>query len=372
MRVRGLRGRAGALALALTLPLAASTVPAVAASAAPARESARQAAEVRPLAVWTPTPAKAYGDKPSIYGTCHASFTDTAPRACILGDKKASRTVVLVGDSHAANWVPGVEAAAARQRWRFVSITKSTCPAQPVAVTLSASLSSPSPYRACSTWRSNVLADLARWKPSVVLVAGSHSTRMIAPGGRVYAGTDAAQHQRDLAWGKATAALLTALHRRVPKAVVLVVHDTPIARRDVLACVSRYGASAPTRCAVSTRAALRAGVRATERAAVESAMAAGMRARLVDPRTLVCGPAGRCLPAADGVLRYRDAGHLTRTFGRTQVKAWASVLVLAGRVLAAPPPAPEAPPAAPVLWPPQPAAAPPAISGSRVTAGVVA
>lgn len=356
--------------LAATALAATATVltPAGAAASPPAAPTTA----VRPLGLWTPTPGNAYGDKPSIYGTCHASFTDTAPRACILGDRKASRTVVLIGDSHAANWVPGVEAAAARQRWRFVSITKSTCPAQPVAVTISASLSSPSPYRACSAWRSNVLADLARWRPSVVLVAGSHSTRMIAPNGRVYAGTDAAQHQRDLAWGKATGALLTALHRRVPKALVLVVHDTPIARQDVLACVSRYGSSAPTRCAVSTRYALRAGVRATERAAVVAAIAAGVRVRLVDPRTLVCGPAGRCLPAADGVLRYRDAGHLTRTFGRTQVKAWASVLVLGGRVLAAPPPAPAAPPAPPVLWPPEPPATSPADPGSRVTAGVVA
>jgi hypothetical protein len=344
MRVRGLRVRAGALALALTLPLAASTVPAVSASAAPARESARQAAEVRPLAVWTPTPAKAYGDKPSIYGTCHASFADTAPRACILGDKKLAHRRARRRLTRPTGC--GVEAAAF-QRLR-VAITKSR-PPQPVSASQPAQ---PQPYARAAPGAA-VLADLARWKPSND-IAGSHSR---SPRGAGVRRTDAA-HQRDLAW-EATAALLTP-RSRCRRPVVIVV-TTP--RSPGGTCWPAAG----TRPAPPDHArALRAGVRATE------TPPSSPRWRLGSGESTHLRSARTCLPAADGVLRYRDAGHLTRTFGRTQVKAWASVLVLAGRVLAAPPPAPEAPPAAPVLWPPQPAAAPPAISGSRVTAGVVA
>jgi hypothetical protein len=145
-------------------------------------------------------------------------------------------------------------------------------------------------------------------------------------------------------WRAATASLLTTLKSRVPKAVVLVVHDTPVARADVLACVSRYGSAAGRVCSVTQAAALSAGVRAAEIAALP----ANPRARVVDPLTVVCA-AGRCAPAAHGILRYRNAGHLTATFSRSLAWMWRAVLTRALRPL----------PAAPVLWPVAPLPPPP-------------
>jgi hypothetical protein len=286
--------------------------------------------------VWRPAPAAAATDLPPVYGRCHAGVTVTAATACVFGDLRSRRTVVLIGDSHAANWVPGLISAAVSNHWRFVSITKTTCPAMPVRVTLSTSLTSPTPYSQCATWRRNVLRTVASWRPTVVIVAGSHSTRMIAPDGRPYPNTTAGLAQRDSAWRAATTSLLHSLGTVVPRADVLVVHDVPIARSNVVACVIRYGRTAGTACAVPLSYAVLPGVRAAEIAALP----ANPRARVVDPLTALCS-GGTCIPAARGILRYRNAGHLTATFSRSVAWIWRTVLtrVLTGL------------PKEPVLWP---------------------
>jgi hypothetical protein len=304
---------------------------------------------VRPMAlatrsVWTPTPAKAYGDQAPVYGRCHSSVPATAPTACYFGDLSSPYTVVLMGDSHAVNWVPGLISAATSNHWRLVTVTKTTCPAMPVNVTQSTSLTHPVPYYQCATWRKNVFRTIASWHPRVVIVAGSHTTRMIAANGQVYARDPASILRRDAVWRAATASLLTTLKSRVPKAVVLVAHDTPIARADVLECVSRYGSAAGRVCSVTQTFALNAG----ERAAEIAALSANPRARVVDLLTAVCA-AGRCPPAAHGVLRYRNAGHLTATFSRSLAWVWRAVLTRVLRPL----------PAAHVLWPVVPIPTPP-------------
>jgi len=228
-----------------------------------------------------------------------------------------------MGDSHAANWIPGLMVAATKAHWRLVIYTKTTCPAMPVNVTLTKSLTSKAlPYAECGRWRMNVLAKLAMWKPNVIMVAGSHSTRMIGLNGIVFRSTPAAKLQRDAAWKKATQQLLTRLKRDEPKALVLVLHDTPIARQDVVECVARAEfEKAGDICSYPVSATLRPTIRAAELAA----LVANPNARLVDTVHIAC-TTRRCIPAANGILRYRNAGHLTATFSRTLWPMWVEIL----------------------------------------------
>ena len=272
---------------------------------------------------WKPLPADALYDLPSTYNQCHARVPDTDPVACVVGDTASTKTVVLIGDSHAANWIPGLMLAATKAHWRLVLYTKTTCPAMPVNVTLTVSLVvKATPYYECRRWRANVLAKVASWKPAVVLVGGSHTTRMIGLDGVVFRTTPAARLQRDAAWQKATAQLLSRLKKDVPKAVVLVLHDTPIARQDVVPCVARaVYATAGDTCSYPVASA----VRRTIRAAEVAALVANPNARVVDAFHTVC-PTTRCIPASKGILRYRNAGHLTATFSRTLWPMWVEVL----------------------------------------------
>ena len=47
----------------------------------------------------------------------------------VYGDADSSDTIVLTGDSHAAQWLPALERLARERGWRLVAVTKSACPA---------------------------------------------------------------------------------------------------------------------------------------------------------------------------------------------------------------------------------------------------
>lgn len=65
-------------------------------------------------------------DLPVVYKKkCHQNQKDSEPISCILGDANSSRTMVVVGDSHAAQWVPALEIIARDNGWKLVTFTKS-------------------------------------------------------------------------------------------------------------------------------------------------------------------------------------------------------------------------------------------------------
>jgi hypothetical protein len=233
---------------------------------------------------FVPSPDRAYADMPVVYGRCHGGVPQVVPTPCVLGAVAARRTVVLIGDSHAANWVPGLDLAGRRAGWRLVSLTKTNCPAAVVPVTISADRRHPVAYRECARWRSAVLRSLARWRASVVLIASANGTRLIGADGRVYADTAAAQAIRTRVWRRGTASMLAALARVVPRATVLVLGDAPSAATGVVGCVRRAGARAATACVIARSRAVRDDLRAAERAALP----ADPRARVADLATVIC------------------------------------------------------------------------------------
>ena len=60
---------------------------------------------------------------------CHVGFLDATPTDCVFGDVTANATVVLFGDSHAAQWFPAMDRLGKERHWKLVSMTKSACPA---------------------------------------------------------------------------------------------------------------------------------------------------------------------------------------------------------------------------------------------------
>lgn len=98
---------------------------------------------------------------------CHLSLLDVATDDCIFGDPDSRTTVVLFGDSHAAQWFPAVEALARQQHWRLVSLTKSSCP---VAWLRPLNRQLGRPYEECSQWREQVVQKIIALQPSVVMM----------------------------------------------------------------------------------------------------------------------------------------------------------------------------------------------------------
>lgn len=113
---------------------------------------------------------------------------DTSP-ACVYGAVASDTTLVLFGDSHAAQWFPALEQVAARRRWRLVSLTKSACPSAMVSV-LNPSLGRA--YVECDRWRRRAFARIDSLHATIVvvsnaglytLVSGSQQISMTKPEG---------------------------------------------------------------------------------------------------------------------------------------------------------------------------------------------
>src|SRR4051794_19903293 len=86
---------------------------------------------------------------------CRLTFPAGGPAVCEFG--AGTRSVALVGDSHAGHWRAALNIVALAQGWRGVSITHTSCPLQQAVRDL------PEPKRtACREWKREVFAWFAQ------------------------------------------------------------------------------------------------------------------------------------------------------------------------------------------------------------------
>ena len=211
---------------------------------------------------------------------CNPEFADSSPRACPFGVAGADKRVVVVGDSHASMWLPALDAAADQHGWELLSYTKSSCPL--VDYMVSRPLSPGQDFVECRQWRQNVLAEVARLKPDLLVL----SSRWPAVPGEWegYAG-----FSRSLS-SHARSTLVLGLFPRQG--------ENPdeclsLSRDDVSAC------SVPVDRAVSA-AGIRMGVEAARL----------LEADYVDVVPLLCVPQG-CPTVVGDVLLYQNFEHLS-------------------------------------------------------------
>ncbi|MET8358449.1 acyltransferase family protein [Micromonospora sp. NPDC005171] len=244
-----------------------------------------------------PNPLVAPKDLPTTARTgCHVQQNSSTPLTCVYGVRDATFTVVLAGDSHAAQWLPALEEVAAKQKWRVVSHTKSSCPFLKMEVALAGR-----PYESCTEWNQRVRDQLRADPPDLLLVSNS----LYLP---VRDGKPVTQQVNERladglreTWREMTDA-------RIP---VVVLRDTPYHRRDPVECVSA-NPDKLTRCAPSREEVLAAGGGVAQEQAAEGQQGV----HLVNLNDAIC-PTDRCAAVIGGVLVYRDSNHLTATYSRT-------------------------------------------------------
>ncbi len=113
--------------------------------------------------LYDPEPYVAEVDHPRSYvDGCHLQVSETVPKACAYAKLNGTKTVALFGDSHAAQWFAAVERDATARGWRMLSITKTHCPADDVAV---AQYLSTLRYPECPIWRQQAMASMraSKW-----------------------------------------------------------------------------------------------------------------------------------------------------------------------------------------------------------------
>jgi hypothetical protein len=265
-------------------------------------------------AATTPLEAAASTAYGALHG-CHVGYGATAPATgCAFGDASARRTVVLIGDSHAAQWYPALERLATHERFRLIVWTKSGCPLEPgVHIYLPAIGRD---YTECDAWTASVMQRLAALPRTWMVIVARTSTylpQVLTPDG-----DQPSRAQARAIWGTGAASAVAQLRHLTDRVVVL--RDTPHAPFDVPACISWDPASAST--CDFTRA------RNSDGAEYASERAAGVPAIVYsDPTTAVC-PGRTCAAEVDGVITYRDDNHLTAAFAASRWRQFAEALDL--------------------------------------------
>lgn len=113
--------------------------------------------------------ANASNDLPKVYRDgCHLSVLAIESPKCAFGDTGSKTTVVLFGDSHAAQWFPALEQIAIDKHWRLLSFTKSSCPV-PLIDVYEATLNRS--YTECSQWRTDTIQRIIALRPLLVVLS---------------------------------------------------------------------------------------------------------------------------------------------------------------------------------------------------------
>ncbi len=227
--------------------------------------------------------------EPLLRTGCGVDHAQVKPKVCIYGRRDAPHTVVLIGDSHAAQWFGALRVLAKERDWRLIPFTKSAC------TFIDARIFDPftkREYVECAAWRDAVMRIVPTLHPDLVVVAINRWIIPIAGG----PGTIDAE-------GHAIGRLLAEL----PHPVILL-SDTPFFGVDVPACLAANRSNVG---ACSARAGAVDGYWIPR----EKVAARAGRATFVDMTHAIC-PSFPCPAVVDNTIVMRDEHHMTYTFSR--------------------------------------------------------
>jgi peptidoglycan/LPS O-acetylase OafA/YrhL len=197
-------------------------------------------------------------DKPKIYANgCHQGYSGShINEKCIFGDVEAKSSIVLLGDSHAAQWFPAIDSWAKKRNYRLYTFTKSSCPALQIPLRDNGGFKASD----CVNYRAEALAAIKRIKP-ILVVLGNFEHYKVSASEYVKADKYDFNH--------------------------LLIRDTPWPNRDIPVCLSKSD-----KCDTDLPELIN--YRSTQ---------------IFDPTPLLCNET--CPAIVDGILAYRDQTHIT-------------------------------------------------------------
>jgi peptidoglycan/LPS O-acetylase OafA/YrhL len=271
------------------------------------------------------TAQQARADRPVPLKGCYVGYAGTAvapATSCRYGPADGTRSIVLIGDSHATQWEPAMEQVAARLGWTVYFFGKTACSVIDTPIWLSQAGGA---YADCATWRTRVLKRVSQIKDldAVVIARWADYRRLaLAPDGS-RAEDDALFASLWQKGMQRTILQLGANGRRI-----IMLRDTPMAPQDIPSCLSKHPKK-PTSCSFPTAEAAH---RDVDLLAAEKA-AAGSRLTTVDLSDVIC-PTRTCqVVTQTGMIKYRDEHHLAARYGAS---LWKSLAARLERRLASP------------------------------------
>lgn len=256
-----------------------------------------------------PAAMEARKDNAQYYGggDCHLEFNDVEPTDCVFGDPESDEQVVLVGDSHAANWAPAMIEIAEREGWALSIHTKSGCSFALIEQTRDGQ-----PYTECSEWTEKVYERITETSPDLVVTSNAGRRGVIEDGVVLPEGEkeEALKDALEETWSGITQA----------GTEVVVIADTPEMGKDIADCVSAYPTKL-TKCATPRDEALES----IPRPELELAPALD-GVEVVQMDNWVCPNEEACPPVVGNTLVWRDSHHLTATYSESLAEPLAAKL----------------------------------------------
>jgi hypothetical protein len=247
-------------------------------------------------------------DRPDIYERgCHVSRSDIEPVGCTYGDTSGP-TILLSGDSKAAQWVPALADLAEQGGWNLQVFTKSGCPLEPVRMNWGPRL-----YTECEEWRDKMKGVIADLAPDLIVLASLDHYRMVDD-----EGTALEEPDRSATFVADVIDLLHELGEQGHEVVYIA--DTPTPVGHIPDCLSSEGSVSA--CTASREQALEIQLHEPAVSQVEGAS-------LIDLTDSLC-TSSVCPPIIGSTLVYRDEGHLTMTMVRSLEAEIANQLRMAG------------------------------------------
>ena len=212
--------------------------------------------------------------KPAVYGDdCHSNYGETESGECTYGDLNSETTIVLYGDSHAAQWFPTLLKLVNEKGFKLVSLTKSACPSVDVP------RADQGAYKNvhCETWRDKSIKRIKQIRPAAVILS---SYQYFTP--------PSGYSDKNKWWKDGQERLLSSL--RGSSDHLIYISDTPKPLRDIPNCLASRD--------INT-------CNTTERTPVK--IIRGFE--IIDPTSWLCTKL--CPAIQDGYVVYRDSSHIS-------------------------------------------------------------
>lgn len=204
---------------------------------------------------------------------CHVHRGETKSPRCEYGDPYGKRTIVLYGDSHAAQWLPALDIIGRKNHIKIVSLTKSACSATELILPFSSQYS----IADCQRFRDNSIKRIAKLNPLAVIT--SSYQQLIATDGR---------RDADIWWQEGEAKLLSRLKGLTKRSVYIT--DTPRPQIDIPDCLVKGDLDL---CDSSLK--------------MDATTPTGFIA--VDPTPWLCS--SKCPAVVNKIVAYRDQSHIS-------------------------------------------------------------
>jgi hypothetical protein len=204
---------------------------------------------------------------------CHIHIRQTVSPRCEYGDLTSDKTIVLYGDSHAAQWLPALDIIGKKRGIKIVSLTKSACPSAEVIKKPSSQYD----VDDCQAFRDSSVQRIQQTKPLAVILTG------MQPFNAPYSKESARNW-----WLQGEKVAFNRIKDAANFSIYLT--DTPLPRVDIPDClVAGRGAACDTARPISAE------------------VAPGLIP--INPTPWLC--AKTCPAVVDGIIAYRDQSHIT-------------------------------------------------------------